>query len=205
MNKKINELIQKVQKTANGFKSIQEEAEKFAKCHSVQECLNTSKILLSSDIYQARILATFVLGIVAAKLEEALRYLKQQVSKDGNWRVQEILAKSFDQYCSEVGYQNAMSVIKEWLKDKNPNVRRAVTEGLRIWTSREYFKDNPAVAIKLLSQLKEDESEYVRKSVGNAIRDISKKHKNLVTDELNKWNLENARVKYTYHLASKFL
>ena len=55
------------------------------------------------------------------------------------------------------------------------NVRRAVTEGLRIWTSRPYFKDNPDEAIKRIATLKEDSSEYVRKSVGNSLRDISKK------------------------------
>lgn len=47
-------------------------------------------------------------------------------------------------------------------------------------TSRPYFKDNPNVAIELLSTRKEDESEYVRKSVGNALRDISKKYPELV-------------------------
>ena len=54
------------------------------------------------------------------------------------------------------------------------NHRRAVTEGLRIWTSRPFFKDNPKEAIRLLSEYKTDENEYVRKSVGNALRDISK-------------------------------
>ena len=65
----------------------------------------------------------------------------------------------------------------EWLADSSPNVRRAFTEGLRIWTGRPYFHNHPEVAIQLLSQLRNDESEYVRKSVGNALRDISKKHK----------------------------
>ncbi len=37
------------------------------------------------------------------------------------------------------------------------------------------FKQNPKVAISLLSKLKDDKSEYVRKSVGNSLKDISKK------------------------------
>ena len=53
-------------------------------------------------------------------------------------------------------------------------------EGLRIWTNRPFFKTNPALAIKLLSQHKADPSEYLRKSVGNALRDIGKKHSALV-------------------------
>jgi 3-methyladenine DNA glycosylase AlkC len=101
--------------------------------------------------------------------------------------VQEILAKAFDRYCADIGYEQALPVIKEWLSDSSPNVRRAVTEGLRIWTGRPYFRDHPEIAVQLLSRLRDDESEYVRKSVGNAIRDISKKHKELVRNELQRW------------------
>lgn len=94
--------------------------------------------------------------------------------------MQEILAMAFDNHCAIIGYETALPLIKEWLNNDCINVRRAVTEGLRIWTSRPYFKDNPNVAIELLSTRKEDESEYVRKSVGNALRDISKKYPELV-------------------------
>lgn len=72
---------------------------------------------------------------------EILDFMKKEVSKDENWRVQEVLAKAFDEYCRKIGYEEALSVIDEWLGDVHPNTRRAVTEGLRIWTSRSYFKD----------------------------------------------------------------
>ena len=73
-------------------------------------------------------------------------------------------------------------------------IRRAVTEGLRIWTSRPYFKDNPNEAIRRIASLKEDTSDYVRKSVGNALRDISKKFPELIEAELNNWNLESKEI-----------
>ena len=63
----------------------------------------------------------------------------------------------------------ALPLIKEWLNSDCANVRRAVSEGLRVWTSRPYFKDNPQIAIQLLASHREDKSEYVRKSVGNAL------------------------------------
>jgi len=99
----------------------------------------------------------------------------------------------------------ALPTIKEWLADSSPNIRRAVTEGLRIWTGRPFFRDHPEVAIQLLSQLRNDESEYVRKSVGNALRDISKKYKELVKNELSQWDITNKHIKQTYKLASRFL
>ena len=126
-------------------------------------------------------------------------------SKDDNWRVQEVLAKAFDEYCKNKGYENSISVIDEWLRSDNPNTRRAVTEGLRIWTSRPYFKENPQEAIKRIAQLKEDTSEYVRKSVGNALRDISRKFPELISEELKTWNLEIREIKQVYKLASRFV
>lgn len=103
------------------------------------------------------------------------------------------------------GYEKALPIIDEWLENDNPNTRRAVTEGLRIWTSRPYFKDNPNEAIRRIVALKEDPSEYVRKSVGNALRDISKKFPELIKDELNNWKLESKEINQVYKLASKLI
>jgi len=205
MVKTIDALIQEVKKTEHGFLNILKVAEDFQNNHSVKECLTISKTLLSSEIYQARSLGTFILGFIACESKEALCVLKNEVSKDENWRVQEILAKSFDRYCSGIGYKNALPVIREWLSDKNANVKRAVTEGLRIWTGRDFFNDNPDIAINLLSKLKDDESEYVRKSAGNALRDISKKHSELIKSEIKSWNISDKKINQTYKFASKFI
>jgi len=198
----IEKLIQRVQKTQHGFLDIQKAADEVADGQPAKESLRIAKQLFVSDIYQARSLATFILGRLAANLTKSLEFLKRRVSQDNDWRVQEILAKAFDRYCADVGYEQALSVIKEWLADSSPNVRRAVTEGLRIWTGRPYFQDHPEVAIQLLSQLRNDESEYVRKSVGNALRDISKKHKELIRIELQQWDIANKRIEQTHKLSS---
>ena len=60
-------------------------------------------------------------------------------------------------------------------------------------------------AIQRLDALKEDPSEYVRKSVGNALRDISKKFPVFVRKELETWSLDSKEIKQVYHLASKFI
>ena len=201
----IEKLIQRVQKTQHGFLDIQNAADEVADGQPAEESLRIGKQLFNSEIYQARSLATFIFGRFAANSKETLEFLKRCVSQDKDWRVQEILAKAFDRYCADVGYEQTLSVIKGWLADSSPNVRRAVTEGLRIWTGRPYFNDHPEVAIQLLSQLRNDESAYVRKSVGNALRDISKKHKELVKIELQRWDIANKRIEQTHKLASKFL
>lgn len=116
-----------------------------------------------------------------------------------------MLAKAFDEYCRKIGYEQALPVIDEWFGDIHLNTRRAVTEGLRIWTSRSYFKEYPEEAIKRIAALKEDSSEYVRKSVGNALRDISKKYPELIKAELDTWDIEKKSVKQVYQLASRFI
>ena len=146
----------------------------------------------------------FLFGYLSEE-DDILAFMRDEVSKDDNWRVQEVLAKAFDEFCKKTGYEEALPIIDEWLKNANFNTRRAVTEGLRIWTSRPYFKENPDEAIKRIASLKEDTSKYVRKSAGNALRDISKKFPELIRIELKSWNLESKEVKQVYKLASKFI
>lgn len=157
-----------------------------------------------SEAYQVRMYAVFLLGHLSQE-SDVLSFLRDDVSADSNWRVQEVLAKAFDDFCAVRGYEAALPVIDEWLSDPRPNVRRAVTEGLRIWTSRPYFRDRPGDAIARLSKLRSDASEYVRKSVGNALRDISKKHPELVAVELETWSLETTEVAQVYRLASPLI
>ena len=199
------QLIRRVRKTRHGFLDIQKAATEIVDERSDEEGLRIAKQLINSELYQARSLATFIFGRLAANSKQSLNILRRRVSQDKDWRVQEILAKAFDRYCADIGYERALPVIKEWLADSSPNVRRSVTEGLRIWTGRNYFNTHPKVAIDLLSRLRKDESEYVRKSVGNALRDISKKHRELVKNELSKWDITNKQIAQTHKLASKFL
>ena len=57
----------------------------------------------------------------------------------------------------------------------------------------------------MLAAHKPDENAYVRKSIDNAIRDISKKHSKLVSAELSTWDLSSKEIHQVYKLASKFL
>jgi len=188
----------------NGFKEQEKRALTDYKAKGAERCKELAYIAYGSNVYQVRMYAVFLFGHLSDS-EEILAFMRDEVSKDENWRVQEVLAKAFDEFCKKVGYEQALLTIDEWLKNGNANAKRAVTEGLRIWTNRPYFKDNPDEAIRRLSSLKEDESEYLRKSVGNALKDISKKFPNLVKVELASWDLDSKEVLQTYKFASKFI
>lgn len=173
----MQEIIDRISTIDNGFKPIEFEALKIFNSNSIINSKSIATGLLENEFYQVRSLAAFLLGYIASKDLSALQILRTRVSIDKSWQVQEILAKSFDQFCKDNGYENSLSIIKDWLNDENHNVCRAVTEGLRIWTGRPYFKTNPEMAISLISQHKSSDSEYLRKSVGNSLRDISGKIK----------------------------
>ena len=124
----------------HGFRHIDDGADKIMSKYSKKQCFELSLQLFEHEAYQARMLATVIGGRLAVDNDDALRFLKERVSTDDNWRVQEMLAKAFDEVCRSRGYEASLTLIEEWISDKNPNVIRAVTEGLRIWTSRPYFK-----------------------------------------------------------------
>ncbi|WP_215508881.1 HEAT repeat domain-containing protein [Peptoniphilus sp. EMRHCC_23] len=188
----------------NGFKEHEKRAFADYKSNNNEHSKKLAFLAYKSNVYQVRMYGVFLFGYLSS-YEEILRFMRDEVSKDDNWRVQEVLAKAFDEFCKKIGYEKALPIIDEWLENENPNTRRAVTEGLRIWTSRPYFKENPNEAIERLVNLKEDSSEYVRKSVGNALRDISKKFPELIKAELNSWKLESKEINQVYKLASKFI
>lgn len=197
--------LNKVIPEKDSLKIVKSEAEKFQSSHSSSECHTMGITLYQEDNFQIQEIGIFLLGYAAHEIPESLDFLRNTVSKHQNWKVQEILAMAFDNHCKSIGYENAVPLITDWLSDANPNVRRAASEGLRVWTSRPYFKDHPSVAIRLLSDRKTDSSEYVRKSIGNALKDISKKHPELVFDEIHKWDVSSKEIKQVYNLAAKFL
>ncbi|OBW96308.1 DNA alkylation repair protein [Gallibacterium salpingitidis] len=204
MKEYILNLEQEFSLIENGFKEEENRAFTDYKSNDKDVAKKLAFLAYKSNVYQVRMYGVFLFGYLSAD-EEILMFMRDEISKDDNWRVQEVLAKAFDQFCHKIGYDNALPVIDDWLKSINPNTRRAVIEGLRIWTNRPYFKENPNEAIERIAGLKRDTSEYVRKSVGNALRDISKKFPELVKVELDNWHLDSKEIKQVYKLASKLI
>lgn len=90
--------------------------------------------------------------------------------------------------------KETLAILKQWATDPDHNVRRLVSEGTRPrlpWGMRlQRFVDDPTPVIELLELLKDDESEYVRRSVANNLNDIAKDHPELVVDIAERWMQE---------------
>jgi 3-methyladenine DNA glycosylase AlkC len=79
----------------------------------------------------------------------------------------------------------------QWSKHKNHHVRRLASEGIRPrlpWAmALPAFKKDPVPLLAILENLKEDESEYVRRSVANNLNDISKDNPTVVLGIIKRW------------------
>lgn len=189
----------------DSLKLVKDEAKRYYKEHTAAECFEMYPLLYGSDNFQIQEAGVLLAGYIADEYPEALDFLRCTVSMHESWKVQEVLAMAFDIYCAKKGYEEALPTVRSWFEDNRANVRRAASEGLRVWTSKKYFRDDPEKAITLLASHKDDESEYVRKSAGNCLKDISKKYPELVLKEISTWDISSKSIKQVYKLAGKFI
>jgi 3-methyladenine DNA glycosylase AlkC len=84
-----------------------------------------------------------------------------------------------------------LKVLTKWAQDDNLHVRRLVSEGCRPylpWGLRLHvFANDPSLILPLLEALKDDPSQYVRRSVANNLNDIAKNHPDTVAKIAAKW------------------
>ncbi len=87
--------------------------------------------------------------------------------------------------------KETLAVLMKWTKHKNEHVRRLVSEGSRPrlpWAMQlPAFRKNPERILPLLEALKDDSSEYVRRSVANNLNDIAKDHPDRVAEIAGEW------------------
>lgn len=81
--------------------------------------------------------------------------------------------------------------MKEWSRHESYKVRRLSSEGSRPrlpWAMAvPALKKDPAPILPILENLKNDPSEWVRRSVANSLNDIAKDHPDIVLDIAKKW------------------
>jgi 3-methyladenine DNA glycosylase AlkC len=89
----------------------------------------------------------------------------------------------------------ALAFLQSWATDKNPHVRRLVSEGTRLrlpWAVRVgWLEQNPERVLALLELLKDDASTMVRRSVANNLNDLGKVRPDLLIRTAGAW-LEDA-------------
>ncbi|WP_443946130.1 DNA alkylation repair protein [Pedobacter sp. AW1-32] len=111
---------------------------------------------------------------------EAIEFITQFVSCE--FAVRPFLLKYGEQMLAEM---------LKWSTHANHKVRRLASEGSRPrlpWAMGiPHLKENPEVVLPILENLKNDSSEWVRRSVANNLNDIAKSHPNVVIDTAKRW------------------
>ncbi len=97
----------------------------------------------------------------------------------------------------------------KWSKHPEAMVRRLASEGFRPrlpWAMAvPYLKKDPAVLLPVLENLKQDESETVRRSVANNLNDIAKEHPDVVMQLASKWQGISPEVDWVIRHGSRTL
>lgn len=89
-----------------------------------------------------------------------------------------------------------LTQMKKWALSENEHLRRLASEGCRPrlpWAvALDVFKKDPTSIIEILELLRNDNSEYVRKSVANNLNDVSKDNPNVLIELTKKWFKESS-------------
>lgn len=124
-------------------------------------------------------------------LDSSLAWLKQTAALSGTWPREHSCVTLHHLFIRE-GVQSVLPKVSSWLLDPHEGVRRVVTEGIRprlmMVPHIEELKKDPSVLRDVFEPLLDDPSEYVRKSVGNCMNDVSKDHPEMLLDWLESWS-----------------
>lgn len=87
--------------------------------------------------------------------------------------------------------KSALEFFENWAVSDNYHIRRLASEGIRSrlpWgEALTSFKKDPVPTLPILEKVKNDDSEYVRRSVANNLNDISKDNPQVILSLLKTW------------------
>ncbi len=106
-------------------------------------------------------------------------------------------------------FERTRRTMIKWSQHDNHHVRRLASEGLRPrlpWSFKlPELIHRPELSEPVLNQLRNDSSEYVRKSVANHINDISKDNPDFALSLLESWDQSSAATRWIVKRAARSL
>ena len=119
-------------------------------------------------------------------IKRSLNFIKELTKRfTGEYAIRTLLANK---------PKETMRVMIQWSKDTNVHVRRLASEGARIslpWSKKLYAAINEFENYKIiLTNLRNDKSKFVQKSVGNNLNDLYKEFPEKANEIINEWKQE---------------
>ena len=106
MENYIASLEKEISLIENGFKEEEKRALSDYRSNDKEFVKKLVFSAYNSNTYQVRMYGVFLFGYLSEQ-NDILTFMRDEVSKDDNWRVQEVLAKAFDEFCKNTGYEKA--------------------------------------------------------------------------------------------------
>lgn len=105
--------------------------------------------------------------------------------------------------------QKTLGYFYRWCENQDHHVRRLSSEGCRPrlpWAMGiPALKNDPSPVLPILEKLKNDPSEYVRRSVANHLNDIAKDHPEVVITLIRKWRRKHPHTDWIIKHGSRSL
>ena len=145
--------------------------------------------VLDGQSFAAMVLPDFVEVHGLGHWEESMAALEQLTQQSsGEFAIRPFL---------NLDLERGMAQMLDWARHESEHVRRLASEGCRPrlpWgMGVPALKGDPIPILPVLERLKEDESEYVRRSVANNWNDITKDHPELVVEVLRGWGRDESK------------
>jgi 3-methyladenine DNA glycosylase AlkC len=119
--------------------------------------------------------------------EVSLNFIKELTKRfTGEFAIRPLLANK---------PKETMKIVEKWSKDENVHVRRLSSEGMQIslpWSKKIYIAIDEFEKYKvILTNLKNDKSKFVQKSVGNNLNDLYKEFPKKASEIIEEWKKDN--------------
>ena len=140
------------------------------------------------------LLSEYVMNFPKSILE--ILPLVEKYARHEDWQVRESTIYSLQSALKMIP-EKILEILSKWVKNENNNLRRVVAECLRPHKEVKWLRDpkkNDKV-LQILTDLRKDPSIYVRKAVGNNIKDLSKYMPEKMLDLMEYWM--NIQIKET--------
>ncbi len=124
-------------------------------------------------------------------------------ASDTNWEIRECAVEPIIQ-CIRYYPDATLLKLHNWVNDPNEYIRRLVAESLRPRSGIKWLRDfhHNGDVLRILSSLRYDPSEYVRKSVGNNLKDLTKYMPETIFKLADQW-LKDSKITVIPTLASQ--
>lgn len=134
--------------------------------------------------------------------EKIIPLIKKYASHE-NWSIRESATLSIVSGLKKES-DKILNFLLRWVKSKNENLRRIVAESLRPRAEIKWLRDSSKndKVLAILTMLNNDPSIYVRKSVGNNIKDLSKYMPEKMLKLMDQW-INESKIKVHNNLATE--